>query len=67
MRKRTENIFVTGNREYNAGGHTAMDLKNMLTVSEAITMAAIERKESRGARFRKIIPKKMRKAVNSML
>jgi succinate dehydrogenase flavoprotein subunit len=58
MRKRAENLRVTGNREYNAGWHTAMDLNNLLTVSEAITTAAIERKESRGAHFREDYPAK---------
>ena len=43
---------VTGNRDFNPGWHTALDLKNLLTVSEAITHAALERKESRGAHFR---------------
>lgn len=58
MKKRTENVKVTGNREYNGGWHTAMDLKNLLTVSEAITLAAMERKESRGAHFREDFPNK---------
>jgi succinate dehydrogenase / fumarate reductase flavoprotein subunit len=49
---------VTGNREYNPGWHTALDLKNLLTVSEAITLAALERKESRGAQFRDDYPEK---------
>src|SRR5271163_897795 len=40
------------NREYNPGWHTCMDLKNLLTVSEAISRAAVERKESRGGHFR---------------
>jgi succinate dehydrogenase / fumarate reductase flavoprotein subunit len=47
-----------GNREYNNGWHTAIDLHNLLTVSEAIAMAAIERKESRGAHFREDYPEK---------
>ena len=47
---------VTGNREYNPGWHTALDLHNLLTVSEAITRAAIERKESRGGHFRDDYP-----------
>ena len=51
-------VGVTGNREYNTGWHTALDLNNLLTVSEAITMAALERKESRGAHFREDYPNK---------
>ena len=58
MRTRAENLRVTGNREYNNGWHTAMDLKNLLTVSEAITMSALDRKESRGAHFREDYPEK---------
>ena len=49
---------VTGHREYNAGWHTAQDLGNLLTVSEAITRSAIERKESRGGHFRQDYPEK---------
>src|SRR5216117_1824254 len=52
LKTRAEKAAVTGNREYNPGWHTAIDLKNLLTVSEAITRAALERKESRGAQFR---------------
>jgi succinate dehydrogenase / fumarate reductase flavoprotein subunit len=58
MRQRSENVKVTGNREFNPGWHTALDLYNMITVSEAITMAALERKESRGAHFREDYPNK---------
>ena len=58
MRKRSENVRVTGNREYNTGWHTALDLTSLLTVSEAIIIAAIERKESRGAHFREDYPAK---------
>lgn len=58
MRQRSENVKVSGNREFNPGWHTALDLYNMLTVSEAITMAALERKESRGAHFREDYPEK---------
>jgi succinate dehydrogenase / fumarate reductase flavoprotein subunit len=49
----------TGNREYNPGWHTALDLKNLLTVSEAITRSALERKESRGGHFRDDFPEKV--------
>jgi succinate dehydrogenase / fumarate reductase, flavoprotein subunit len=58
FKKRAEKAAVTGNREYNPGWHTALDLKNLLTVSEAITRAALERKESRGAQFRDDYPDK---------
>jgi succinate dehydrogenase / fumarate reductase flavoprotein subunit len=58
MMKRLENVHVTGNREFNPGWHTALDLHNLLTVSEAVTLAAIERKESRGAHFREDYPQK---------
>jgi succinate dehydrogenase / fumarate reductase flavoprotein subunit len=47
-----------GNREYNPGWHTALDLQNLLTVSEAIALSAIDRKESRGAHFREDYPEK---------
>jgi succinate dehydrogenase / fumarate reductase flavoprotein subunit len=56
--ERASHVGVTGNREYNPGWHTALDLKNLLTVSEAITRAALERKESRGAQFREDYPDK---------
>jgi succinate dehydrogenase / fumarate reductase, flavoprotein subunit len=58
LKRRAENAAVTGNREYNPGWHTALDLKNLLTVSEAVTLAALERKESRGAQFRDDYPDK---------
>jgi succinate dehydrogenase / fumarate reductase, flavoprotein subunit len=58
LKKRAEKVGVTGNREYNPGWHTALDLKNLLTVAEAVTLAAIERKESRGAQFRDDFPEK---------
>jgi succinate dehydrogenase / fumarate reductase flavoprotein subunit len=58
LRVRANKVGVTGNREYNPGWHTALDLKNLLTVSEAITRAALERKESRGAQFREDYPNK---------
>ena len=54
----TLGVAVYGHREYNPGWNTALDLKNLLTVSEAITRAAIERKESRGGHFREDFPGK---------
>src|SRR5688500_6612868 len=56
--KRAEAVKVEGNREFNPGWHTALDLNPLLTVSEAIAKAAIERKESRGAQFREDYPDK---------
>jgi len=58
LKSRAGQVAITGNREYNPGWHTALDLKNLLTVSEAITRAALERKESRGAQFREDYPNK---------
>jgi succinate dehydrogenase / fumarate reductase flavoprotein subunit len=58
FRERAARVGVYGNREYNAGWHTALDLPNLLTVSEAITRAALERQESRGAHFREDRPEK---------
>ncbi len=56
--ERAARVGVTGNRDFNPGWHTALDLRNLLTVSEAITRAALERKESRGAQFREDCPEK---------
>src|SRR5207302_9687045 len=58
FRDRANGVRVTGNREFNPGWHTGLDLKNLLTVSEAIACAALERKESRGAQFREDYPNK---------
>jgi succinate dehydrogenase / fumarate reductase flavoprotein subunit len=58
LKARAEQVSVDGNREYNAGWHTALDLRNLLTVSEIVTRAALERKESRGAHFRDDYPAK---------
>jgi succinate dehydrogenase / fumarate reductase flavoprotein subunit len=58
LRERAKHAAVPGNREYNPGWHTALDLPNLLTVSEAITRAALLRKESRGAHFRDDYPAK---------
>jgi succinate dehydrogenase / fumarate reductase flavoprotein subunit len=58
LKSRATNAGATGNREYNPGWHTALDLQNLLIASEAITRAALERKESRGAQFREDYPNK---------
>jgi succinate dehydrogenase / fumarate reductase flavoprotein subunit len=56
-------VVVHGNREYNPGWHTALDLRNLLTVSEAVALSAIARKESRGAHFRDDYPDKSEEAA----
>src|SRR5205814_264100 len=58
LKERANRSGVVGHREFNPGWHTALDLKNLLTASEAITRAALERKESRGAQFREDYPNK---------
>ncbi len=58
LRKLADRAGINGNREYNNGWHTALDLDNLLTVSEIIARAALERKESRGAHFRDDYPEK---------
>ena len=58
LKQRAATAPVKGNREYNPGWHTALDLGNLLTVSEAIARCAIERKESRGGHFRDDYPDK---------
>jgi succinate dehydrogenase / fumarate reductase flavoprotein subunit len=58
LKQRAEKAGITGNREYNGGWHTALDLNNLLTVSEIVTKAAVLRQESRGAQFRDDFPEK---------
>ena len=58
LRARADRVGVAGNREYNNGWHTAIDLENLVLVSEAVTRAALLRKESRGAQFREDFPVK---------
>ena len=58
LAERAEAATAIGNREYNPGWHTALDLKCLLTVSEASARAALERQESRGAQTRNDFPDK---------
>ena len=58
LNARAERAGITGHREYNNGWHTALDLANLLVVSQAITISALERKESRGGHFRTDYPEK---------
>ena len=56
LRARAAGARVGGNIQYNPGWHLALDLKNMLDISEAVTRAALERTESRGAHTREDFP-----------
>jgi succinate dehydrogenase / fumarate reductase flavoprotein subunit len=56
LRERAAKAKVGGNIQYNPGWHLALDLKNMLDISEAVTRAALERTESRGAHTREDFP-----------
>ena len=58
LKQRADQAAAPGNREYNPGWHTALDLHNLLTVSEAVARAAAQRQESRGAHFREDYPEK---------
>ncbi len=57
LRERALRVKVEGNRQYNPAWHLALDLHALLTVSEAVTLAALERKESRGGHAREDYPK----------
>ncbi len=56
LKQRAKNLSVEGNRQYNPGWHLALDLANMLIVSECIAKAALERQESRGGHTRDDYP-----------
>lgn len=58
LREKADNVHAIGNREYNAGWHTALDLDCLLTVSEATALAALERRASIGAHSRDDFPEK---------
>ncbi|MCW2765290.1 MAG: succinate dehydrogenase subunit [Nocardioides sp.] len=56
LKERAKNLVVEGHRQYNPGWHLALDLRNMLIVSESIAKAALEREESRGGHTRDDFP-----------
>jgi succinate dehydrogenase / fumarate reductase flavoprotein subunit len=56
LKERAGRLSVEGNRQYNPGWHLAIDLANMLLVSECIATAALERQESRGGHTRNDFP-----------
>jgi succinate dehydrogenase / fumarate reductase flavoprotein subunit len=57
LKERARRIKVDENRQYNPAWHLALDLHSLLTVSEVVTLAALERKESRGGHTRDDYPK----------
>jgi succinate dehydrogenase / fumarate reductase flavoprotein subunit len=69
FKERSSRAGVAGPRDYHAGWHTALDLRNLLSVSEAVARSAIERKESRGGHFREDYPDKVAEfgTVNMMV
>jgi succinate dehydrogenase / fumarate reductase, flavoprotein subunit len=56
LQERAANVGIEGHRQYNPGWHLSIDLRSMLVVSEAVTKAALERKESRGGHTRNDYP-----------
>ncbi len=58
LKEKAKLVRAPGNRQYNPGWHTALDLNNLLTVSEAVARCAVLRKESRGAHTRDDYPDK---------
>jgi succinate dehydrogenase / fumarate reductase flavoprotein subunit len=56
LKARAARMGVEGHRQYNPGWHLALDLHNMLLVSEAIARAALAREESRGGHTRDDFP-----------
>ncbi|MEO8349682.1 MAG: FAD-binding protein [Acidobacteriota bacterium] len=57
LQGRADRVRVEGSRLFNPGWHLARDLRSMLTVSEAVALSALARKESRGAHSRLDFPK----------
>jgi succinate dehydrogenase / fumarate reductase flavoprotein subunit len=58
LKQRAKNVACGGERAYNPGWHTSIELDHMLSVAEAIARSASERKESRGGHFREDFPAK---------
>ena len=56
LRERADRAVVEGHRQFNPGWHLALDLRNMLLVSECVARAALERTESRGGHTREDHP-----------
>jgi succinate dehydrogenase / fumarate reductase flavoprotein subunit len=56
LKARAATLSVPGGRAYNPGWHLALDLQNMLVVSECIAKSALMREESRGGHTRDDFP-----------
>ncbi len=56
IRKRIQNVTVTGGREFNPGFHLSFDLDNMLLIAESTAKSAVVREESRGGHTRDDFP-----------
>jgi succinate dehydrogenase / fumarate reductase flavoprotein subunit len=56
LKQRARNVTVEGHRQFNPGWHLALDLRNMLAVSECVARAAMLREESRGGHTRDDFP-----------
>lgn len=56
LRERAAKVKVAGNVQFNPGWHLALDLKNMIDISETVAKAALQREESRGAHTREDFP-----------
>jgi succinate dehydrogenase / fumarate reductase flavoprotein subunit len=58
LKEKINRVACSGNRGFNPGWHTALELTHMITVAEAIARAALQRKESRGGHYREDFPEK---------
>jgi succinate dehydrogenase / fumarate reductase flavoprotein subunit len=56
LREKAFSVSITGNMQFNPGWHLALDLSNMLDISEVVTRAALLREESRGGHTREDYP-----------
>jgi succinate dehydrogenase / fumarate reductase flavoprotein subunit len=67
LKERARAVSVEGRREFNPGWHLALDLRNMLLVSECVAKAALMRTESRGGHTRDDFPSMDAKWRNTLL
>jgi succinate dehydrogenase / fumarate reductase flavoprotein subunit len=67
LKRRAGTVAVEGHRQFNPGWHLALDLRNMLLVSECVAKAALERTESRGGHTREDHPRMEAEWRNTLL